>query len=568
MVNHVASAELQLRDAKRVAQREHGARSDTLNLYRAKQTGRVLAMTQHAKELSELYERKQQLVHAVKYHNIQSYMADSRVDDFLAYKKIQDDYRTTCAKIDLFEHGPSVSERWNQQVSQLEPDHVGSIAVLNHATGNVQESFPIDPERCKCGRVFHFNATLSMNFCSVHKIYSQTFATNDESGSKKAKQPIGNYTNNSTNVKMLAKQPRLIITSNNQICAANNPLYQERLQHVQDDVLRLTTEIQHHVFATQKRSAKPKQAQQRKPRTPRVETPPKPPRKPKQTKKSTRTIITTSKAEPKQSEEINDKKTATSNLVKQLCVSSSSSVRDFVQDDRKDAVEQKQKSGAKNVSNSTKRKFLETRTPEVLSNNKKANVRMEQDEKQSTRTCQAYETYLQQFAPDAAEITSAMSQELHKVVGNTFLFGSGRCNQEITSLVDTHDAFRNHRFQIDRILKITRGLPVPVIDAELRNKLLLRFAEVQCALFNHKDDGAVSSKRKFVPSYDMLTHVFLMSERKWHLATAFVAYENSKIADERTKQFRDLLTAVQKTSSLTWMFDFELTVDIHNHRMS
>lgn len=612
----VAVAESKLRDAKRVAIQAFTSRTDNLHLIRAKQSGRILAINRHMKSLEDTRNELQTLRHDSKYGNIDSYVADERVDDFLGHMMLKHKLQQVTERVANLERTQSTAQDiWDAQVQHLEPHHIATLAVLNYASGNIDENFRIDPERCKCGRIFHFNATLSMNFCTVHKVYFPILNADDKS-TKKPKQSPGNYTNTNS-MQHNGKAHRLVITSENQICAANNLLYKDQLQSSQKRVDQSAHELRiklvkkeeaaarraaiQRMKPKQKPKPKPKPKPQSAPRTQHTKKPqpdlstkattptrvaktkktqqPKPPKQPKEPKKRmTKIARATSATTVKKT----NQSTIETTLAKQKArlshhtpsppiTTSIPSVSTTLGSKRKQSQSlHSSPSLLQATPQPTPQKPHGTLIVPTLPNAPQPMQKKQQ--LQVHKNIANYECYLLQFAPDAQEITSDMLQQIHAVVSTVAIFGEARCLQEITTLVETSVAFCDVRTHVQRILKLSRAQPVPVIDTALRQRLIARYREVQNVLSSWQQggcsdvDASSKSRRRFAPCNESLTHVFLLGETEWHLAGAFAAHSTLKVELDHVQRFRELIQTVARSSTFVWKYDFDLIVDKHNNR--
>ena len=573
----IVVAEAKLRDAKRGAVYAYMSRTQNLQLERAKQTGRILAINRHTKELTDVQQTLQKLKQDCKYSNIDAYVTDSRIDDFLAHYVMEEKRRKAEQRIERLEQCKQVAhDLWDQQVQYLEPNQPGSLAVLNYVSGDIGETFPIDPERCKCGRVFHFNATLSMNFCTVHKVYFPVLSADDKS-SKKPKQSAAH--NSSNNTRNSGKTPRLVITSSNQICAANNVLYQQHLQPLQDRVNKSSAEL-HRRLIQREQQKMPKTIVNKTIKVPKAQTQPKKQMKqPKQLKTPQTLLVKQSDRQTQPtientfSKQIQHKEKKPSLALQPSAVTSANHASQSTTKKSKALLNSTVTSKTPNANAalpfSGKRK-AETKSTTTVTNQPSDPLKKKQQLAIGKQMAQ-YELYLMQFAPDAPEITSAMLQKIHTVISSIAIFGESRCHQEIVSLVDKCELFRDMRFQIDRILKLSLAHPVPVIDVELRRRLIARFEEVQHVLLSwqHANDSDAMGKnrRRFCPGQEALTHIFLLSENQWQLAIGFSAHPTLKVGLEQSLRFRELIRTVAQNSQFDWKCDFDLHVDTENTRM-
>lgn len=578
----IVRAEANLRDAKRVAAHAYMCRTENLQLLRAKQTGRILAINHHTTELANLNKQLGTIMHDVKSNNVGKYVADMRVDDFLAHLTLEDKINKITTRIEVLEKTKdSAQELWDQQVRHLKPNHAGSLAVLNYVSGNSSENFLIDPERCKCGRLFHFNATLSMNFCPVHKVYYPVLSTDDKSN-KKSKQSPGNYTNNSINTRHMGKAHRLVITSNNQICAANNVLYQSQLQHVQEHVAKSTSVLRSKLLKIEQvrqlnapaRSKKTKELKKPKKANEKRNIAAKTPRKTKSILKSQSqsnvaiTDLSFEKISPPQLNVKNKKQTTIEGALTKQSQHSSVSRASKLQGEVESTFENQEKTQqdrgplGNDCIQTGKRKIETTLNPCVK---KKKHCLL------INKNVSQYENYLLQFAPDAQEITSPMLQKIHNIASIFATFAETRFAQEITNLVETSDLFRDMRSHVERILKLSRGQPVPLISTDLRTILIQRFREVQNVLSEWQQaidcDPLTKNRRRFTPCNEALTHIFLLSENECFVAGAFAAQSTLKVGLEQCLRFRELISTVATKSKFEWKCDFDLIVDSKNSRI-
>lgn len=580
-MTEVAIAESKLRDAKRIACHAFVSRTESLQLLRAKQTGRILAINRHTKSLEDVRAELQTLKCDSKYGNIDSYVTDERVDDFLGQMMLKHKLEQAAARFENLERTQSPAEMWDAQVQHLEPHHTGTLAVLNYASGNIDENFRIDPERCKCGRIYHFNATLSMNFCTVHKVYYPILSADDKS-TRKAKPNPGNYTDNSKNVRQhFGKTHRLVITSENQICAANNILYKAQLESSQERVARSTKElriklvkkeqaIQKQKTTKPKDKPKPQKAQPRQQKNLKNSTalvvhvakPPNTKSKPKEPKKrSTKTPSTTTPTTTKKTNQTTIETTLAKQAARLTLHTTTTTTTSVL-------------TTTTTTSSSKRKQAQQVPTTTKLTHTSQQQPLQKKQELQLHKNTTNYERYLLQFAPDAQEITSEMLQQIHSVVSTVTIFGEARCLQEITTLVETSSAFCDVRAHVQRILKLSRAQPVPVIDTALRQRLIARFREVQGVLSSWQQDSATGadgeasskSRRRFAPCNESLTHVFLLGEKEWHLASAFAAHSTLKVELDYVQRFRELIQTVARSSTFVWKYDFDLIVDNHNNR--
>lgn len=597
-MSDIVVAEAKLRDAKRGAVYAFMSRTQNLQLERAKQTGRILALNQHTKELAEVQQNLQTLKQDCKYGNIDAYVTDSRVDDFLAHYMMEEKQRKLEERMERLDKCKQIAhDLWDQQVQYLEPNHPGSLAVLNYVSGNIGETFLIDPERCKCGRLFHFNATLSMNFCTVHKVYFPVLSADDKSN-KKPKQNAANYTNNNgNNARQGIKTPRLVITSSNQICAANNVLYQQHLQPSQDRVNKSAAELRKRLVQRehqqQQQMSKPIATKPPKiPKAPKAVKPPKPPkiahkqtRQQKQPKKPHIAVVKhTQKKVMSNAEHLQEttvSKQTRRKSKKDSCalqhpsspvVVAASTDNGSAQPNNNSVQVLARYSTSEPVTKDTSLVALSVSGNKRKTENKTTEPLPPKKQQLAIGKQMAqYELYLMQFAPDAPEITSAMLQKIHTVISSVAVFGESRSHQEIAALVEKCDLFRDVRSHIDRILKLSLAYPVPVIDAELRRKLLSRFEEVQRVLLSwqhtNDSDSTAKNRRRFCPGQEALTHIFLLSENQWQLAVGFAAHPTLKVGLEQSLRFRELIRAVAQRSQFTWKCDFDLHVDTQNNRI-
>jgi len=553
---------------KRLAYEAYVGRAQALDLLHLKQTGKALFAEKCAKEIQKLRLLKNRLVTACEYNDIDAYMTDPRLDDFMAYKQIADEFETTMERIRNLESNKP-EERWDAQVSSLQPDYAGSLAILNQITDNVEENFLIDPERCQCGRLYRFHPTLSMNFCYVHKIYRPVLSGGDDRHITKVKQAPNNN-----------KQHRLVITSQNEIIAAKNPLYKQRLGPIVDAMVRLTSRndkaraeatkrLKTQVVKKRKNEESKKEIVKTTKR-PKSEKIVKPPKKRKLPKPSKKTKSPATKKTKSANIVIEKKESVTTNDCKHPVQEPEQKKQDIVSQAIADKNEPRPK---RKYTKKSDRFFLnrvidaslaskDSIVPPATSKRDAKPPQLFGKKQQliQKKGLEMYDKYLLQFAPDAPPLPDALLREIHEAISSLYLFGESRYVSEITKVIASKAEYAPFRFHILRILKLCRGSPIPIIDNNLRERLLERYKQIYVHILAQTGETE-KTKRKFIPCEESLTHIFLLSEHRTDLANAFLIHSTVKATPESIYRFRLLIDAVSQTSKLTWCYDYPLHTD-------
>lgn len=513
-----------IHNAQRIANDAYLSRTHGLELYQAKKKGCAIVIERFQNELENLKVKRRKLMTDLAYLDLTDYVDDARVDDIMAFREMEYEMKLIRDRVQEMRQA-TPEQKWMDQVGKLKSNCPGSLAVLNCATHQIEENFPINSERCDCGRSYRFNATLAMNFCPKHKIYTPVLHCGEERHAGKPKQ----QTNTSN------KQQRLVITSQNQIIAANNPLYKEKLQHPMEHVARLRIAK----MTTQKtRTAKRATISTRKSKSVPI------------LSEASIIISQNQKGTPKKQRKqpssdckTNGSRTNTNDPPVIVIMNNKPP-----QQDTKIAT---------NTPQSKKQQqqhFTLTTTTMVVMPKKQTNTK-------AAKFVLAYDKYLSQFSPNAPQLPFNLLCKIHESIGGIYLVGESRITNEITKIVTTNIEFAAFKQHIPRILKQYRGLPVPVIDDELRQRLLERYEIIHSFLQTEqqlsKNDGT-TTKRKHVPCDESLTHIFLICEDKIDLASAFDLYPTMKVTPEQSQRFRTLIENVALESKLPWKFDFPL----------
>lgn len=136
-------------------------------LQRNKMDGVALAVKQHEQEIEHLSRNKSNLEHQLQNKN---WLASvDFASDILMEKELRHQLERVTNELQI-KQAQNPEQLWHARVQPLKPEHVGSLAVLSYASGNREEIFNIDPDRCSCGRIVHFECITHMDICLTCKI--------------------------------------------------------------------------------------------------------------------------------------------------------------------------------------------------------------------------------------------------------------------------------------------------------------------------------------------------------------------------------------------------------------
>ena len=160
-----------------------------------------------------------------------------------------------------------------------------------------------------------------------------------------------------------------------------------------------------------------------------------------------------------------------------------------------------------------------------------------------------YRKYIMQFAPDACEIPKHVWKLLYESFASIHLLSSLRCKPVPVTKILKDNNLQMYMSQSVRITKLFNGDPVPVLSHALIGKLLCRWKEI-------RDVAALSPNIKGLPAgVEMLTHVFLLTEGRVDLASAFTTHKTNNVSATQTQKLRQLIEKCARTSNLSWKID-------------
>jgi len=135
-------------------------------LEQSKANGVLIAKRNHLQQLESLCNKRHKLEQRSLDYNKTN--QQESIDDIVSAKQFNFELNQVTQEI---EHLQTLcpEELWHKRVGTLKPERVASLAILNNASGNADELFSIDPERCNCGRVFRFESIIHMNVCIACK---------------------------------------------------------------------------------------------------------------------------------------------------------------------------------------------------------------------------------------------------------------------------------------------------------------------------------------------------------------------------------------------------------------
>lgn len=128
--------------------------------------GAKQARKRHADEIQRLEQEQNALMQRIsqeEWHGSVDF-----VGSLLAEKQTKRELETVCKKIRKLQL-QDPEKTWHARMQPLKPEQVGSLAIISYASGQTEEIFNVDPDRCSCGRVYRFECVTHMDICNVCK---------------------------------------------------------------------------------------------------------------------------------------------------------------------------------------------------------------------------------------------------------------------------------------------------------------------------------------------------------------------------------------------------------------
>ena len=142
-------------------------RAHSLILQNNKENGAVLAKRKHAAMVDQMQAKRVKLETQLRTNQLET--AYDFIDDLLAERETESNLQDVKQKLAKLQ-SQCPEKLWHERVQTLKAEYVASLAVLNYASGNTDELFAIDADRCDCGRVFRFECITHMNICTACKV--------------------------------------------------------------------------------------------------------------------------------------------------------------------------------------------------------------------------------------------------------------------------------------------------------------------------------------------------------------------------------------------------------------
>jgi len=156
-----------------------------------------------------------------------------------------------------------------------------------------------------------------------------------------------------------------------------------------------------------------------------------------------------------------------------------------------------------------------------------------------------YRKYLMQFAPDACFIPPNVWKLLYESLASIHLLSSLRCKPVPVAKILKDNNLQMYISHSVRLAKLFNGDPVPVLEYDLIARLLQRWKEIH-------DVAILAPDIKGLPGVEMLTHVFLLSENRADLASAFTTHKTNNVSATQSQKFSQLIEKCSRTSKLQW----------------
>ncbi len=139
-------------------------RAHSLILQNNKDNGAVVAKRKHNEYVQNLQSKRMKLETQLKSKHFETEF--DFIDDLLAEREAVSNLKAIDSQLKKLS-AQCPEQLWHERVQTLKAEYVASLAVLNYASGNLEELFAIDADRCNCGRIFHFETITHENVCTA-----------------------------------------------------------------------------------------------------------------------------------------------------------------------------------------------------------------------------------------------------------------------------------------------------------------------------------------------------------------------------------------------------------------
>ena len=161
-----------------------------------------------------------------------------------------------------------------------------------------------------------------------------------------------------------------------------------------------------------------------------------------------------------------------------------------------------------------------------------------------------FRKFLSQFSDDAPVIPVEVMRTLYQYLSNIHLQTSVRCRPTPIAAILRANGHATCAHTSVLISKVFNGEPVPVIPADLIEKIVHRFD----IIFHVANRASQHKAKKKIPPFEFLAHVFLYIEGKRDLAVGFSVHKSRNVLLKTFDQFTSILEDVVKSdiNDIVW----------------
>ncbi len=169
----------------------------------------------------------------------------------------------------------------------------------------------------------------------------------------------------------------------------------------------------------------------------------------------------------------------------------------------------------------------------VVANNLK---KQQSKQRGSIDRVKAYREYLMQFEEHAKVTPDAVKMILYLEFNHIHMLNSLKCRPSAVSAILNEQEPEISIFQscAIRITKEFNGEPIPILTLAIINNLCNRFLEVSSAAATLRNFGKL-------PSFEILTHLFLRTENRDDLAVLFATHKTSDVLRSGDAKMTELI---------------------------
>jgi hypothetical protein len=148
-----------------------------------------------------------------------------------------------------------------------------------------------------------------------------------------------------------------------------------------------------------------------------------------------------------------------------------------------------------------------------------------------------YREYLSQFLDTAPFIPEYVLNSLYVSFHNIHVLNSLKCKlSSVEKHLNSDPELSKFAYMSVRICKLFNGEPCPILSQALHDSLISRFVSIS--------EASTASKSGKLPSFEILTHLFLRLEHRDDIAIYFLTHKNMQAIKDSQAKMDGLLTYI------------------------